>query len=258
MKALNLHLLGVDCKGHVRHLKNDHAARRQDTKERRWANGTRGPQRGFARTFANATVTRVRRQNCGGVQPNGVATAGGSRRTGALGRNGLYRSGRRWSASPLRVTINAFGARRTAPVCAHGRRLDPSSNAHQRRGRATKTVVSRVCSRSFKFGASWRAAGAQSRARNVGAGVVGATREGGIGHCQVKGRTRPARVLTTGEFSAFAIARGPRYARPIRVASAPADLWQFAALATRWSPSSPSSAARVPSSNPFRHTVAIV
>ena len=258
MKALNPHLLGVDCKSHVRHLKYDHAARRQGTKERRRANGTRWPQCGFTRPVANVTVIGVRRQDCGGVQPNGVTVAGGSRRIGALGRNGLHRSRRRWSTSAFCVVIADFCARRTAFACANGGRLSVSGNAHGRRGSATKGTVSGVCTGGLRSGSTQRAAAAQSRARYVRAGVVGATREGGIGHRQVKGRTRPTRVFTTPEFSAFAITRRQRCARPIRVASTSADVLKFAVLSTSRSLSSPSSAARMPSFNPFRHDVAIV
>ena len=258
MKASNLHLLGVDCKSHVRHLKYDHAARRQDTKERRRANGTRWPQCGFARPVANVNVIGIRRQNCSGIQPNGLTASCGSRRIGALGRNGLHRSRRHWSTRARCVVVADFCAQRTAPVCANGGRLSASGNAHGRRGSATKTAVSGVRTRGLKLGTTRRAASVQNRARNVREGTFGAARAGGIRHRQVKGRTRPARVFTTPEFSAFAIARGSRCARSIRVASTSADVLKLAALTTRWSLSLPSSAARVPSFNPFRHDVAIV
>ena len=258
MKALNLHLLSVDCCNHPRRVKYCDAARRQDTEERRRANGTRRPQRGSARAFANVVVNGVRGQDGGGVQSAGVATASGSRRTDAVGRTGLYRSRLHRSASTCYAALADFYARRCALVCANSRALSASGNAHSRRGRATKTALSGVRSRGFKFGATRRAARAQSRARNDGTGAFVAARAGGIRHSQVKGRTRPARVFATGEFSAFAIARRPRCTRSSRVASTSADLLRWVALASTLRLSSSSAAARLPSPSPLCRDAAIV
>ena len=254
MKASNLHLLGVDFQHHVGHVELDDAARRQNTKERRRADGACGPQRGSPRAFAYVTVDGVWRQNRFRVQPAGIPAASGSRWTGAISRIGPHRSGRCWRFSALLAHLRA---RCRATFGAHGGRLDPTGNAHNRRGRAAKAAVSGICTRGFKSGSSRGVAGAQSRARDVCERTFGVTRTGGSRHRPIEGRTRAARICTAREFSAFAITHQSRCARPVRVAATSANVLRVG-LAATLSLSAPSSASRLPSFNLFRHPVAIV